>query len=106
MSTAVQHAPLVSPDEYLTGEAASEIKHEYLNGVVYATAGARQRHNDIAMNIAATLHARLRGRPCRPYGSDMLVRVERGGDLRFYYPDVSIICRPAGPDARVQSEPS
>jgi Uma2 family endonuclease len=106
MSTAVRHAPLVSPEEYLAGEADSESKHEYLNGVVYAMAGARQRHNEIAMNIAATLHARLRGRPCRPYGSDMLVRVERGNDLRFYYPDVSIICRPAGPDARVQTEPS
>lgn len=106
MSTAVQHAPLVSPEEYLAGEAASEIKHEYLNGVVYAMAGARQRHNDLASNILGFLHARLRGQPCRPYGSDMLVRVERGLDLRFYYPDVSIICRPAGPDARVQTQPS
>jgi Uma2 family endonuclease len=36
----------------------------------------------------------------------MLVRVQVGSDLRFYYPDVSIICRPAGPDARVQDNPS
>ena len=106
MSIAVQHAPLISPKEFLAGEIASEIKHEYLNGVVYAMAGARQRHNELAGNIFAALHGRLRGRPCRPFGSDMLVRVERGIDLRFYYPDVSIICRPAGPDARVQTEPS
>jgi len=36
----------------------------------------------------------------------MLVRVEHGGDLRFYYPDVSIICRPAGPESRVQTQPA
>jgi len=105
MTTAVQHAPLISPEEYLAAEVASECKHEYLNGMVYAMAGATQRHNDLATNILGTLHGRLRGRPCRPYGSDMLVRVERGLDLRFYYPDVSIICRPAGPKERVQSEP-
>jgi Uma2 family endonuclease len=106
MSTAVPHGPLTSPDDYLAGEIASESKHEYLNGMVYAMAGATERHNDLATNILGTLHGRLRGHACRPYGSDMLVRVERGPDLRFYYPDVSIICRRAGPSALVQHEPS
>ena len=62
MSTAVQHAPLVSSDEYLAEEMASECKHEYLNGVVYTMAGAIQRHNDLAGNIFGTLFGRLRGR--------------------------------------------
>ena len=107
MSTAVQHAPLVFPDDYLAGEIASECKHEYLNGMVYAMAGASQRLNVLAGNvIPGALHARLRGHPCRPFGSDMLVSVKRGDDLRFYYPDVSVICRPAGPTARVQNEPA
>jgi Uma2 family endonuclease len=104
--TAVQHAPLVAAEDYLAGELISEGRHEYLNGVVYAMAGGTERHSALAMNIAGTLHARLRGRPCRPYASDMLVRVQRGDDLRFYYPDVSIICHPAGPLARVQTEPA
>jgi Uma2 family endonuclease len=106
MSTAVQHAPLVSPDEYLAAEMEADCKHEYLNGMVYAMAGAIQRHNDLTGNIFGTLYGRLHGRPCRPYGSDMLVRVEHGHDLRFYYSDVSITCRPAGPNARVQTEPT
>ena len=106
MSTAVQHAPLVSADDYLAAEMEAERKHEYLNGVVCGMAGATERHNDLVMNIAGTLHARLRGSSCRPYASDMLLRVERGQDQRFYYPDVLIVCRPAGPKARVQSEPS
>jgi len=106
MSIALSQPPLVSPEDYLAEEAAASQKHEYLSGMVYAMAGATQRHDDLAMNIAAALHTRLRGRPDRPYGSGMLVRVERGSDLRFYYPDVSIICRPAGEEARVQTEPS
>jgi Uma2 family endonuclease len=106
MSTAVQHAPLVSPEDYLAAEIERDRKHEFLNGVVYAMAGGTQRHSELAANIMGLLHAQLRGRSCRAYGSDMLVRVERGQDLRFYYPDVSIICRPAGPKARVQTEPS
>jgi Uma2 family endonuclease len=106
MSIAAPHSPLISPEEYLSGEEASAQKHEYLNGVVYAMAGGTQRHNKIAGNIFAALHNRLRGKPCHPYASDMLVRVQSGDDLRFYYPDVSIICRPAGPEARIQENPS
>lgn len=106
MSAAVRHAPLAAAEEYLAGEARAEGKHEYLNGVIYAMAGGTQRHNELAGNILAALHGRLRGRACRPYGSDMLLRVERGGDQRFYYPDVSIVCRPAGPTAVVQTEPA
>ena len=104
MSTSVQHAPLASPDEYLAGEATCERKHEFLNGVVYAMAGATERHNELAGNIFAALHARLRGKQCRPFIADMLLRVEQGDDRRFYYPDVSIVCRPAGPTERIQTK--
>jgi len=106
MTTAASYTAFVSPEDYLAGEVAAECRHEYLNGMVYAMAGGTQRHSAISVNILATLHAQMRGRPCRPYGSDMLVRVEHGGDLRFYYPDVSIICRPAGPESRVQTQPA
>jgi Uma2 family endonuclease len=105
MNIAVPHSPLTSPEEYLSGEEAGAQRHECLNGVVCAMARATQRHNEIAGNIFAALHSRLRGKPCHPYGSDRLVRVQSGDDLRFYHPDVSIICRPAGPEARVQEDP-
>src|SRR5262245_9664496 len=99
MSIALTRTPLISPEEFLAAEETSEIKHEYLNGMVYAVAGATQRHNDIAGNIFGTLHGRLRGRPCRPYSSDMLVEINISDDQRFYYPDVSVICRLARPGA-------
>ena len=51
---------LVSVDDYLAGELESPMKHEYLGGVVYAMAGARNTHNTIAGNTFARLHLRLR----------------------------------------------
>src|SRR5437773_3176847 len=69
MSTAKQ-LNLVSVADYLAGELISPIKHEYLGGVVYAMAGARNAHNLIATNSLGALFARLKGRTCRPYNSD------------------------------------
>jgi hypothetical protein len=39
--SALEKLNLISIDDYLEGELVSPIKHEYLGGVVYAMAGAR-----------------------------------------------------------------
>ena len=96
---------LVSPEDFLDGELHSEVKHEYLSGVVYAMAGARNQHNDIATNVLGMLHARLRGKPCRPYNSDTKVRLRLPAGLRFYYPDAQVTCQPNSPDESYQEQP-
>jgi Uma2 family endonuclease len=104
--TAALKWDLVPIEEYLAGELASSIKHEYLSGVVYAMAGARNRHNRIASNTLGALHALLRGRPCQPYNSDTKIRIRLPGQTRFYYPDVSVVCR-SNPDTdSFQDEPA
>ncbi|HKI38250.1 MAG TPA: Uma2 family endonuclease [Gemmataceae bacterium] len=85
---------LVSVEDYLAGELVSPIKHEYLGGVVYAMPGARNAHNLIASNTLGALGSRLRGKRCRPYNSDTKIRLRLPHQVRFYYPDVSVICRP------------
>ena len=97
---------LVTPEDYLEGELISPVKHEYLAGVVYAMAGARNVHNDIALNILAALHTRLRGQPCRPYNSDTKVRLRLPNELRFYYPDAQVTCHPNPPDDSFQDNPA
>jgi Uma2 family endonuclease len=104
MSTA-QQLNLVSVEAYLAGELISPIKHEYLGGVVYAMAGARNAHNLIATNTLGSLHARLRGRPCRPFNSDTKIRVRLPTHVRFYYPDVSVVCRPNPQTDSFQDDP-
>jgi Uma2 family endonuclease len=103
--TAAQKLNLISIEDYLAGELVSPVKHEYLGGVVHAMAGARNVHNIIATNILASLHSRLRGRKCRPFNSDTKIRVRLPTQLRFYYPDVSVICRPNPQNDSFQDEP-
>lgn len=87
-------APLPSsyltPEEYLQLEAASDIKHEYIAGQIYAMAGATDTHVTIAGNIFALLLTHLRGSGCRVYISDMKVKIETKN--RFFYPDVMVTC--------------
>jgi Uma2 family endonuclease len=104
MSIAQRHAYL-TPEDFLRGEDGAEKKHEYLNGVVYAMAGGTNRHARIAGNIFGGLFTRLRGQLCQPFNSDVLTRVQHGPDLRFYYPDVSVVCEPNALDAHFQDKP-
>ncbi len=97
---------LVAIDDYLAGELVSPIKHEYLGGVVYAMAGARNAHNLIASNCLGALHGRLRGQRCRPYNSGHTkIRLRLPHQVRFYYPDASVICRPNPQGDSFQDEP-
>jgi Uma2 family endonuclease len=104
MSTA-QKLNLVSVEAYLAEELISPIKHEYLGGVMYAMAGGRNAHNLIATNTLGSLHARLRGKTCRPFNSDTKIRVRLPTHVRFYYPDVSVVCRPNPQTDSFQDEP-
>jgi Uma2 family endonuclease len=97
---------LISVEDYLKAELASPAKHEYLGGVIYAMAGARNVHNVIAGNVFAALHARLRGKPCRPFNSDTKIRLRLLTHFRFYYPDTSVVCRPNPPNDSFQDEPA
>src|SRR5256885_435428 len=103
--TAAHRLNLISVEDYLAGELTSPVKHDYLGGVVYAMAGAANVHNLIVMNIGSRLHASLRGKPCRPYNSDTKIRVRLPTHVRFYYPDISVVCRSNAPSESFQDEP-
>ncbi len=104
MNTARRLEP-ISVDDYLAGELVSARKHEYMAGVVYAMAGTRIVHNSISGNVFAYLHSRLRGHKCRPYNSDTKIRVRLPTQVRFYYPDASVVCNSNPPDESYQDEP-
>ena len=82
----------LTPEEYLQLEDASNIKHEYIDGQVFAMAGASDPHVTIALNIATLLRSHVRGSGCRVYIADMKARIESLN--RFYYPDVMVTCDP------------
>ena len=88
----------ISEDEYLRREEASLTKHEYVNGAIYAMAGASPSHNDLAAAALSALIVQLRGNPCIPRGSDQRVKVEATGINT--YPDVVIACPPLCYDSK------
>lgn len=88
--------------EYLEGEKCSEIRHEYLDGVVYAMTGASRRHNDIVLNIASALRLPARTKGCRVNVEAVKLRIE--SRRSYYYPDVILSCRDE-PDDYFVSQP-
>ena len=90
----MQHAtaPYVSIEEYLQGEPASEVRHEYIDGQVYAMAGAGERHNLISGNLYAALRPKARTSGCKLFMADMKLRIR--ALKRFYYPDLLLTCNP------------
>jgi Uma2 family endonuclease len=103
MTITIQALPrLVTPAEYLVQERRALDKHEYHQGAIIPMTGASRRHNLIAGNIYATLHAQLRRRLCEVYISDMRVRIPATD--RYTYPDVAVVCgRPYFEDAEVDT---
>lgn len=93
--TAIPKPEPISIEEYLDGERVSEIRHEYVAGFVYATAGASDDHNRISLNIASELQQRLRGKRCEAFINDMKVKIPPKLASAFFYPDVLVVCDPA-----------
>ncbi|AKG23838.1 Uma2 family endonuclease [Calothrix sp. 336/3] len=79
-----------SPQEYLEGEKTSQIKHEYIDGEVYAMAGASDAHVTLTGNLYMLLRNHHRGSGSRVYMADMKVQVEEIN--RYFYPDVMGTC--------------
>jgi Uma2 family endonuclease len=97
----------ISREEYLQGELASEIRHEYVAGNIYAMSGGTLNHQRIAGNFSYIAKSQLAGKPCFPTGSDFKLLVPLGGDEEaFYYPDGMIICVPVPGDALFTASPS
>lgn len=84
--------PHLTVDQYLQTEEQSPVKHEYIDGQIYAIAGASDPHVIIAGNLFALLRSHVRGSGCRVYISDMKARIEALN--RFYYPDVLVTGNP------------
>jgi Uma2 family endonuclease len=103
--TALEKPAFVAIEDYLAGEELGETRHEYLGGSIHAMAGGTNDHAAVAANAVVALGSRLRGKPCRPFGSDTKVRIELPEHTRFYYPDVQVVCSRNPGNERFQEHP-
>ncbi|OYE05894.1 Uma2 family endonuclease [Nostoc sp. 'Peltigera membranacea cyanobiont' 232] len=87
---ALSDSVFLTPETYLELEEKSNIKHEYIDGQVYAMAGTTDIHNTIALNLALLIRNHFRGSGCRVYFADIKAKLEKRN--RFYYPDIIVTC--------------
>jgi len=82
----------ISEEQYLEDEKTREIKHEYIDGEIYAMAGASRVHNIISSNVLFAFMQKLDGTRCIPFASDMKVKLSDKNGSKFFYPDVVVVC--------------
>jgi Uma2 family endonuclease len=105
MSTAPHYSP-ICVDDYLAGEQNATRRHEYVEGVVYAMVGATNTHNRIATNATIAIGSQLRDKRWQVFNSDTKIRVQTARGIRFYYPDLSVVCRVNPATDTFQDEPA
>ena len=86
---------------FLAWEERQALRHEFDGVRAVAMAGGTVAHGAIQFGIAGALRAHLRGKPCRPYGSE--VKIQTGNGIR--YPDAFVVCSSLVPSATVVKDP-
>jgi Uma2 family endonuclease len=89
-------------EDYLALENASQYKHEYLDGVIYALqgepvrgmAGGSQTHSRLIRKAGFAMHQKLSGSPCEVLSTEMRLRIQSVGAV--FYPDVLVHCQQSG----------
>ncbi len=78
-----------TPEQYLEMDRKADHRSEYVNGEIFAMAGASREHKLIVTNLVREVSSALRGKPCETYSNDMRVQVNF---TRCAYPDVVVAC--------------
>jgi Uma2 family endonuclease len=82
--------PFLTVEEYIEAERKAEFRSEYLDGHVYAMAGASPAHSRIVLNLARRVDEQLEDSPCQVFAVDLKVRVASAGP--YFYPDLVVVC--------------
>ena len=88
-------------EQFLAWEDRQELRYEFDGFQPIAMTGGTAAHAAIQRNVIFSLAGRLRGEPCRPYGSELKIAV--AGRIR--YPDAFVVCTPVPNNAKVVAEP-
>jgi len=92
MAAAQPQEPLeMTEEEYLTFEAESELRHEFVDGKIYAMAGSDWKHSMVTQSAGTALYTQLRGKGCRVSSPDLRLKVS-SKKVSYRYPDIMVIC--------------
>ena len=100
----LQLRPAIDPVEYLSREAESPERYEYVNGHAYALSGSSKEHAQLITNIVGhAFNALPRNPRCAVYSQSVKVHVPERNS--FYYPDVVATCESPSADRYIVHEP-
>ena len=94
----------MTPQDYFVFEETTPLKHEFLDGVIYAMVGATARHNTISLNLAVALRAK-KPRGCEVFISDVKLKVKHAAGEFYYYPDLLVSCSQTDRDPLFREQP-
>ncbi len=86
---------LMTLEQFLEFERKSPMRHEFVNGFVFAMTGGTLNHARITQNLWLAFHNHLKRGPCEAFASNAKVVIENDANEIVYYPDVLVDCRPA-----------
>ena len=77
-------------EEYLQMEEASQERHEYYQGEIFAMSGPKVQHGIISGNFFGALFNQLKGKQCRPFNGEQRIHIEK--NTLCTYPDIFVVC--------------
>jgi Uma2 family endonuclease len=83
----------LTPERYLEIERKADHRSEYIDGGMFAMAGASPNHSRIVTNSSAHLWNQLRGGPCEVFATDLRLFIKAVSV--YTYPDIMVTCGPA-----------
>lgn len=96
----------MTADEFLVWQQGQDQNYELVDGLpvlpLKAMTGASKAHDTVTLNVLASLHAQLRGKPCRARTQDIAVKIAAGFVRR---PDAMVECGPSDLRAVATTEP-
>ena len=88
-------------EAFLAWEERQELRHEFDGISIRAMTGGTGAHAAIERNLIAALTQLLRGKPCKPYGGNLKLKLEHS----IRYADASVVCAPVGLEDTFTTEP-
>ena len=88
-------------DQFLAWEDRQEMRHEFDGNRIVALTGGTGAHSSIQAGLLRALGSHLRGKPCRPHGGEL--KIKMAGSVR--YADAFVVCTPIAPAATFVTEP-
>jgi Uma2 family endonuclease len=79
----------LSVEEYLALEQRSEVRHEFVDGVIHAMAGDKKQNNRVVRRLVRLLDAQAEAKNCDVFFTVVKMQIPNG---RYRYPDVVVTC--------------